>query len=52
MTFFDVADDEGEIFDPELVSYWAEKSAICEANRKAGKASGAKRKASDQGETQ
>jgi hypothetical protein len=44
MAFFEVTDDETEIFDPELVAYWAEKTEQSEKNSRAGRASAAKRK--------
>ena len=44
MAFFEVTDDETEIFDPELVAYWAEKTEQSEKNSRAGRASAAKRR--------
>lgn len=43
MPFFGVTEDEAQIFDAELTTYWAEKTEQSKANSKAGKLSAAKR---------
>ena len=46
MPFFQVTEDEKQIFDAELVAYCDEKTELSKANSKAGKLSVAKRRES------